>query len=294
MLDASGIFDRYNVVRHRLPFATTQNVTHEINSLLDLTDQIDAFVFDAFGVLNIGDVAIPGAVDRITELREAGAKIRVLTNAATYNRDATDKKFKRLGFSFTTEEIITSRSSALNALDARHWGIIAACDDPLDDIVWPYTRLLDRVDDYGSVEGFLFLSTSDWSEPRQVLLEDALAQKPRRIVVANADLAAPRGTSFTIEPGFWGHQISDRLSVSVEFHGKPFPGVFELASRSLGKVDPDRIALCGDSLHTDVLGATAAGWRSIFVFQDGLFKQLPTSEMFASAKIQPSWQVPRI
>ena len=294
MLDAKGIFDRYCTVRHRLPHATSPNITQRIDSLIDLTNQIDAFVFDAFGVLNIGETAITGAAERLTQLREAGAKIRVLTNAATYNQVATVQKFKRLGFTFAPEEIITSRRSALNALDDRHWGVIAATDDPLDDILSPTTRLLDRTEDYRSVGGFLFLSTSDWSTARQTLLDDALAQNPRRIVIANADLAAPRGADFSIEPGFWGHQIADKLSLKVEFHGKPFLGAFDIATRSLGKIDPNRIALCGDSLHTDVLGANAAGWRSVFVYQDGLFKELDTSEMSKTAHIRPTWQVPRI
>jgi HAD superfamily hydrolase (TIGR01450 family) len=288
------IFNRYEAIKHRLPFDGLRQATQDISSLLDLTDAIDAFVFDAFGVLNVGEAPIPGAVARIDQLRAAGAKIRVLTNAASYNQDATTRKFERLGFSFKPEEIITSRMSALAALDTRLWGVIAANDDTLNDIQPPHERLGAKQQDFDGAEGFLFLSTSNWSTDQQVLLERSLEEKHRRIVIANADLAAPRGHSFSIEPGFWGHQIADKFGIDVEFHGKPFQGVFDLTTVSLGDVKPDRIALCGDSLHTDILGANAAGWKSVFVTQDGLFNQLDPTDFIALANIHPRWKTQRI
>ena len=29
--------------------------------------------------------------------------------------------------------------------------------------------------------------------------------------------------------------------------------------------------MCGDSLHTDILGAAAQGWKTVLVTKDGLF-----------------------
>ncbi|WP_208998568.1 hypothetical protein [Roseibium aquae] len=54
-----------------------------ISRLLDITDQIDACVFDAFGVLNVCARPIPGADRRLDDLRARGIAIRVLTNAAS-------------------------------------------------------------------------------------------------------------------------------------------------------------------------------------------------------------------
>jgi len=294
MLTSQDIFDRYKAVQHRLPRTRTQPNTQNIASLLDITDHIDAFVFDAFGVLNVGETPIPGAVERIADLRKAGKQIRVLTNAASYGASATQDKFKRLGFSFLPEEIITSRSAALTTLNARHWGIIAAEDDPLADIPHPHIRLDNTPSSYDAAEGFLFLSTANWNENHQATLERALSQRPRPVVIANADLAAPRDDAFSIEPGYWGHQIADRLGLDVEFHGKPFKGAFDLAAQSLRSIDPKRIALCGDSLHTDILGANAMGWHSVLVCQDGLFKDLDVKTLIAEANIPPTWTLDRI
>ncbi|MEH6738740.1 MAG: HAD hydrolase-like protein [Sulfitobacter sp.] len=294
MQNAAEIFDRYECVRQRLPLIRSQPKASSITSLLDISGEVDAFVFDAFGVLNVGEVPIPGAIDQIAQLRTRGHEVRVLTNAASFNPDATMKKFKRLGFSFYPEEIITSRSAALAAMDDRHWGVIADTADPLIDIPYQTTRLGSLEAPYGDVEGFLFLSTACWSDAQQEILERSLAHSPRRVVIANADLAAPRGDTFSIEPGYWGHQIADKFGVQVEFFGKPFQSIFQIGASSLGRIEPHKIAMCGDSLHTDILGANAMGWKSVFVTHDGLFNQLHPSELIATSGIQPDWITPRI
>ncbi|KEJ88953.1 HAD-IIA family hydrolase [Sulfitobacter donghicola] len=295
MRTSDEIFQRYEALRPRLPVAQQDNpASGSIASLHDVTPEIDAFVFDAFGVLNVGERPIKGAVARLSQLRQLGLKLRVVTNAASYNAKATQQKFRRLGFSFLPEEIITSRSAAFAALDDRHWGVIADNNDPLTDIPFKNSRLGNDPADYAAVEGFLFLSTANWSDHQQTMLEDTLAKDPRRVVIANADLAAPRDFSFSIEPGFWGHQIADRLGLDVEFFGKPFRGIFEIAQSTLQGISPDRIAMCGDSLHTDVLGANAMGWKSVFVTQDGLFKDLDQQRIIDQSNITPDWITPRI
>jgi len=123
--------------------ATFAQSTIAINSLLDITDQIDAFVFDAYGVLNVGETPIPGAAERLDELRARGCAIRILSNAASYKHEEAVAKFKHLGLSLEPEEIITSRDAALIGLDKRTFGCIAAINDDLSDIPTKTLRLGD-------------------------------------------------------------------------------------------------------------------------------------------------------
>jgi hypothetical protein len=69
MLDTQTIFARYQSIRSRLPEATFDATTRDIQSLLDIREEVDAFVFDAFGVLNVGETPIPVAAARLDELR---------------------------------------------------------------------------------------------------------------------------------------------------------------------------------------------------------------------------------
>ena len=110
---------------------------------MDIADQVDAFVFDAFGVLNVGETPIPGAAARLDALRARGCAIRVLSNAASYKHEDAVEKFRKLGMQVASNEIITSRDAALAGLDKRAWGCIAASADDLSDIPAETLRLSD-------------------------------------------------------------------------------------------------------------------------------------------------------
>ena len=126
MLTTHSIFERYEEIRKRMPKTSTPKKFQDINSLLDIAEEGYTFVFDAFGVLNVGETLIPGADKRLDQLRSIGCNIRILTNAASYDRNGAIGKFKRLGLSVKADEIVTSRDATLLCLTSGTWGAIAA------------------------------------------------------------------------------------------------------------------------------------------------------------------------
>ena len=294
MLTTQTIFDRYQEVRIRFPAVTALSESQDISSLLDIADEVDAFVFDAFGVLNVGETLIPGADIRLDQLRAKGCAIRILTNAASYDRSGAIAKFKRLGLTLADDEIITSREAALAHLTDSRWGVITADEDLLSDLPHDAVRLGDNESDYEAVDSFLFLSTAAWTPERQKLLVAAMQNRPRDLYIGNADLAAPRDDGFSVEPGHFGHLIADRFPDRVRFFGKPFPEVYDLIETTLPDVPANRIAMCGDTLHTDILGAAARGWRTVLVTQDGLFAGYDTEEFSSKSNIYSDWRLGRI
>lgn len=294
MLTTPAIFKRYEEVRPRMPQGQTSPMFRDISSLLEIASQASAFVFDAFGVLNVGETLIEGADHRIDELRAMGCDIRILTNAASYDRVGAIEKFQRLGLSIEDDEIITSRDAALAALMPGLWGVIAAPEDLLDDIRPNWQRLGDVAHDYDQVDGFLFLSSSGWTQERQDMLMATLAKHERPVLIANADLVAPRDDGFSLEPGHFGHLLVDRGISSVRFFGKPFPEVYDLVEQSLPGTPSDRIVMCGDSLHTDIMGAAARSWRTVLVTRDGLFSGHDTQMFCQQSGLYPDWRLARI
>ena len=69
-----------------MPKAHCLRSIRDIDDVNEITEQAEAFVFDAFGVLNVGETLIEGADLRLRELRSLGCKIRILTNAASYEQ----------------------------------------------------------------------------------------------------------------------------------------------------------------------------------------------------------------
>lgn len=294
MLTTTDIFARYQQVRSRLPQVEANGPTTDIDTLADIAAPGMAFVFDAFGVLNVGETLIEGADRRMDQLRALGCGIRILTNAASYDRAGAIAKFESLGLAVLDNEIITSRDATLQALKPAFWGIAASPEDALTDIPFDYVRLNDDPVDYDRVDGFLLLSSSGWTDENQSLLQSSLHRRSRPVLIANADLAAPRDDGFSLEPGHFGHLLLDNGAAQVRFFGKPFPEVYDLVEASLPGFAPNQIVMCGDTLHTDILGAAARKWRTVLATQDGLFAGHPTERFCNLANLYPDWRLARI
>lgn len=293
--DAPTAFARYEGIRPRLPAARYPSTSLHLPNLDAVADHVDGFLLDAFGVLNVGETAIPGAVERMTSLRKRGKRLTVLTNAASYTRPQLLAKYHRLGFDFTANEVVSSRDVAVSHLSRiaprATWAAIAAAGDTFSDI--PET-LIDAIADptaFDRADAILFLSTARWTPALQDRLTEALARTPRPLVIANPDLVAPREGGLTLEPGLFGHALLDTLPLDCRWFGKPFGDAFTEAIARAG-LPPDRLAMVGDTLHTDVLGGAAAGCRSVLVTDHGLFTGHDTAPYIATSGIVPDFIIP--
>ncbi|SIO33576.1 HAD-superfamily class IIA hydrolase, TIGR01459 [Rhodovulum sp. ES.010] len=287
-LDVETTFARYEALRNRLPAAGFDLVPQQAATLEDVAERFEGFVLDAFGVLNVGDTPIPGAVERMARLRAMGKRLCVLTNASSYTRAAAEAKYRRLGFDFGPDEVVSSRDIAVAHLDAvapgAHWAAIAAEGDDFADIPAKVSDAMSNPVLFYRADAILFLSSARWTPAWQDRLVSALEALPRPVVVANPDLVAPREGGLTVEPGFWGHDLADRTGAVPHFFGKPYAAAFEAALDRLG---PGRHAMVGDTLHTDILGGRAAGLGTVLVADHGLFAGHRVADFVARSGIRP-------
>lgn len=281
-------FWRYQAVRNRFPVAPFPERSIACHGLMDIADQFDAFLLDSFGVLNVGDRPIAGAPECIAGLRAMGKRVVVLTNAASYTRADAILKYARLGFDFTAEEVVSSRDVAVQRLSQiapnARWRAVAAPEDTFEDI-GAHVRHWDGSD----ADGLLFLSSAALSPDLFSELEGFLRARPVPFVIANPDLVAPREGGLSKEPGFYAHALADRLGIAPLFFGKPFADAFTDAIARLPGVAPHRIAMVGDTLHTDILGGRAAGVRTVLVRDHGLFAGTDVVRYISASGIVPDF-----
>ena len=292
VLDTDSAFDRYEALRRRLPTASFPRQSRRGATLADAAARYDGFVLDAFGVLNVGDSPIAGAVERMAELRDAGKALCVLTNAASYTRAEAQAKYRRLGFDFGAEEIVSSRDVAAAYLECTApgatWAAISAEGDSYEDIEVPVVDLLADDALWREAEAFLFLSSARWTRDLQDRLVTAILDRPRPVMIANPDLVAPRENGLTIEPGYWGHDLMDRTRVEPSFCGKPYGCAYRAVRERIGD---GRLAMVGDTLHTDILGGAAAGLGTVLIERHGLFAGRDVAPYVTRSGIVPDWIV---
>lgn len=286
---------RYEAIQARLPQASFPVQPEYRAHLGELLNDIDCFVLDGFGVLNVGEKPVPGAVERVNFLRAIGKQVRVLTNGASFPVERTMAKYLSWGLPFEKSEVVSSRDALARELlqyqDMR-WGFAAIDQSNLSSLASNSIALGDEVRDYDNSDGFVLLGTQCWNEHRHGLMVDALRRKPRPVFVGNPDLVAPQVAGLSREPGLYAHALHDADVAVPRLFGKPFDNAFAVVRESISGVEPKRIAMVGDTLHTDILGGAQAGWKTVLVTGHGLLKGLDVESAISRSGIRPDYIVP--
>lgn len=295
MVTTNWAFAQYENVRARLPQALGRGQAKRVGHLFDLVDEFDVFLLDAFGVLNVGDTAIEGAPGHVAALQAAGKRVMVLTNGASFPAAVSLAKYRRFGYDFSPEDVISSRDILVANL-ARFpdilWGAMAPEGAELGSFGAPVIALGEKAEDFDRVGGFLFIGSGQWTEAQQAMALESLQNNPRPLLVGNPDIVAPREGGFSLEPGWFAHEIARQTQVEPQFFGKPFGGIFAEAARRFGPVPAERVAMVGDTLHTDILGGAAAGFKTVLIEAHGLFKGHDTAPFIARSGIMPDFLAP--
>jgi len=292
LIGAEWAFDHYEAVRNVQPRANFCCESKVVPDLSALTDKIDTFFLDAFGVLNVGETAIPGAIERMTALRASGKRLLVVSNSASYPTAVTAARYRKLGFDFRDEEVVSSRDAlkvGLRNRPAIRWGVAASRASAIEELGVDAVLLGDDPSLYRDVEGFILLSSADWTEAQQYFLVDAIAKKPRPVLVGNPDIVAPRETGLSLEPGFFAHDLAAKTGCMPIFFGKPFPNIFALAIDRVDGINLQRTAMVGDTLHTDMLGGAAALVQTVLVTDHGLFARTDVDPYIGKSRIVPDF-----
>lgn len=295
-------FNQYQQLRRQLPkVGPSYQAPQRIPSLAPLFSRFEAFVFDAFGVLNTGPRVIPGAVERLAALQASGKPVRILSNAATATQQGMTEKYRGMGFNLTSDQIVSSRWLLEDSLarETRQgvWGVIAPPESDSQSLPGLSQKpvrsgISDQALD--AFDGFIFLSSEDWNVTLQAQLSASLKRRKRPLHVANPDLVAPRGDCLTLEPGFFAHRLSDETGIDPRFFGKPYRPAFTAALNRLNGISPDRVLMIGDTLHTDILGARAAGMATLLISGHGSLAGMDIDACIEYSGISPDFIAPAI
>lgn len=249
-----------------------------ITGLAEIEEIVDAVVLDQWGVLHNGDTLYPGVLEALKRLAAAGKTVALLSNSG---KRAAPNRDRLAGFGIPVERmhcVVTSgevlwqdlAKGVVNGID-RLFPVAATLDDAE---AW-----IDGLDGFAladslaTADAILMMGLPDDAElsSYQEMLDEALARRVP-VLCANPDRASPRpGGRLVVAPG----ALAERYEAAggrVTWYGKPHARVFEATTQALGDLQRDRILMVGDSLQHDVAGASAAGWRTLFV-RDGLHAQ---------------------
>jgi len=248
-----------------------------------LASRYDGFIFDLFGVLHNGAVALPGAVDLIQKLKRMDKKLVILSNSSKRSAWAL-KELSKFGLEASAfQGAITSGKEAWKVLASEKWNgksciWLAKADGSgvTEYLEGTGVKLAPEVQEADFIlnSGTNTIRTSsatkhvdcettgDLEQYRDLFCKAIARSLP--MICANPDFRSPAkpGAKETFQPGHVA-RFYEELGGAVTYYGKPGAAHFEAARRLLGY--DLAIAHVGDSFFHDVCGATAANVPVVFV-----------------------------
>ena len=220
---------------------------------------VKGFLIDLDGVFYIEDQPISGGAESVNWLRRQGFPIRFLTNTTMHSRDTLVAKLSRFGIQAETGEMFST------AVVAAKW---------LADKGVSRVQLLLAEDAQKDFAGFEITD----SQPEVVVVGDLGAQFNFDIlnsaflsVKAGAQLVAlQRGrywqkkSGLAMDAGAFVVALEYATETEAELIGKPNRAYFDVALADIG-FEPSRVAMIGDSIDADIIGAQAVGMPTILV-----------------------------
>jgi len=242
---------------------------------------------DVWGVVHDGVHLYPGAAERLTQWREEGRSVLLLTNAPR-TADAVEQQLARIGLPREAyDAVATSGEAGIDALKelGKPVGFIGTAGDR-EILEGRGVRIEDR-------DVFTDLACTGVT-PQRPKPEDYHADLERWVErdvhmhCLNPDRLVIRGGG----PEAFAGAIADlyaMLGGRVAWYGKPHETIYHHALHLAGDPPKDEVLAVGDGLQTDVLGAARMGFDTVFV-TGGIHAGEPFPEDFGERNGLPGWQ----
>ena len=243
-----------------------------IPGIAAVAPRYDGFILDLWGVIHDGVAPLPGALACLAALIDAGKRIAFLSNAPRRADDVV-RRIAEIGVPRSAyHHVMSSGEEAWQFLyrraDPFYAGLGRRCLHICSerDLEIREGLGLDYVEDAETADFILNTGPAGWDDTIEhyaPLMRRALA-RGLPMVCANPDLVVMHGARLALCAGAlaqWYEQQGGR----VRWHGKPYRSVYDSCTSLLGIADHSRILAVGDSLRTDIAGATAAGLDSLFI-----------------------------
>lgn len=226
---------------------------------------VRAVLIDIDGVLTVSWEPLPGAVEALREIREAGLGVVLVTNTTSRTRASIAETLQEAGFAVDAEDILTAPVATAAYLAEQCPG--ARC------------VLLNSGDIREDLDGVALLDPEDAESVPDVVIVggagpefdyDALnrafgyLQRGARLVAVHRNLYWRTDAGLQLDSGAFLVGLEQAARTEAEVTGKPSAAFFEAGLARLG-VGAGEALMVGDDIESDVLAAQRAGITGVLV-----------------------------
>ena len=214
------------------------------------------------GVLQVSGAPIAGAAAAVRELREAGHRIRFVTNSTTRSRAQLGAEMRAIGIEVADDELQTTGGVAARALAGKR---VLALTMPgiLDD--------LDGLQLVGMNVDAVLLGGADEGEETGRIFSYLNLNRAFHELEAGADLYCLHKNRWwqtadgpRLDAGAFVAGLEYAADTEATVLGKPSSAYFAVALEALD-AEPALTWMIGDDLEGDIIGAQKQGMRTVLV-----------------------------
>jgi len=249
-----------------------------------MSRSFSGILFDLDGVLVTGGNPLPGAMETLQTLRDAGIPFLILSNMTLAPRAAVLDRFRRAGLDLPLDTMLTPPAAAARWLRVQG-------DHPAALFVAPATRVeftgLNLLPD-DAERGAEFVVIGDMGDEwnaRQLNRALRLLLDGARLVTLGMGRYWMAPDGIRLDNGAYASALAYASSQEPIVIGKPSPDYFQMALEMLG-LPPEQVAMVGDDILNDVDAAQKLGMQGILV-QTGKFRPEDLQQDVTPNKVLP-------
>lgn len=234
-------------------------------------DSVRAVLIDIDGVLTVSWQPLPGTVEALREIRDAGLPVALVTNTTSRTRASIAGTLAEAGFPVAAEDILTAPAVTAAYLAERCPGARCALlnsGDIREDLEG--VSLVDDADAEGVVgaDASVDVVVVGGAGPEfgYAALNRAFGhlQRGARLVAMHRNLYWRTKDGLQLDTGAFLAGLEQAARTEAEVTGKPSAAFFEAALGRLG-VSAAEAVMVGDDIESDVLAAQRAGVSGVLV-----------------------------
>jgi HAD superfamily hydrolase (TIGR01458 family) len=258
--------------------------------MADSGTMVDGLLLDMDGVFALSFDPLPGAVETLAWIRERRIPFRIVTNTTTHTRAELARTLRAGGFDLEPEDIVTAVVGTATYLRARHPGervFLLTDGDALEDLGDVSLAGAGKPADVVVLGG-----ASDDFTHANLNHAFGLLMSGAALVGMHRNLYWRTTTGLELDGGAYLAGLEAAAGVTATICGKPSPAFFASALELLG-MPAGRVAMVGDDIVNDVLGAQACGLTGVLVrtgkFMEADLAKGAPDHVLGSVADLPAW-----
>jgi HAD superfamily hydrolase (TIGR01458 family) len=233
---------------------------------------IKAVLVDLSGTVHIGDQLIPGAKEAVERLRDAGKRVKFLTNTSTKSSSVLLQQVNRLGVRVAEDELVTSVLATRSYLLQHKLRPLMLMEDTSD------MEGVKMAPPYDSVVVGLAPSKFEYSTLNEAFR--ILLNHPNLIAIHRANYLRDVDGELSLGPGGFVTCLEAASNAEAIVMGKPSKAFFDSALWQ--DISAEETCMIGDDAKQDIQGSIDAGIGLSILVQTGKYRKDDESKVSPS------------